>query len=272
MENLQSTQHNQLSTEDRIYCDTFWANYSQHVTHVSELLNHIETKNDAFFGLPNYNSEEQFFSASKIDKSIEALRDTIENLTQSLITKLENYFTKKYCLVFKSLIPDRGAVNLDPFPSYTSIMLNITSQVGGDLLKAGKEQIRNRFLKCFYRNSFPSLKGNKITIPDFISLDEHFGDRISLCYSYNSRLENLINALNLFLNNSTELPEVITNKLTDWKRSLDLSAHYPAFPDVSFKFFKNRRLDVLFSNSIAALKFWNYYSLQIIENIIKEND
>jgi hypothetical protein len=278
LQTIQSTEtinivsSNSLPAEDKNYCDTLFTNYSNHIAHVSELLNTIETKDEEFKDKHTTEEEEQFFSVSKIDKATEALRDTIENLTQSLILKLENYFTKKYCLVFKSWIPDRGTINLNPFTSYDSIIQNITNQVGGDLLQAGKEQIKNRFLKSFYRNSLPTIKGNKISVPEFISLDENFGDRISLYYSHNARLENLINALNLFLNNSTELPEVITNKLTEWKRSLDLSAHYTVFPDVSFKFFKNRRLDVLFSNPTTALKFWNYYTLEIIEKIIKEND
>lgn len=281
MENTQATQNTEspkfvssdlLTTEDKTYCDTVFTSYSRHITHVSDLLNTIAIKDKEFQEQQATEEEEQFFSVSKIDKATEALRDTIENLTQSLITKLETYFAKKYCIVFKSLIPDRGTVNLDPLSSYISIVQNITSQVGSELLKAGKEQIKNRFLKSFYRNSLPTLKGNKINIPDFISLDEHFGDRISLYYSHNARLENLVNALNLFLNNSTELPQLITNKFIDWKSSLDLSTPYTVFPDVSFKFYKNQRLDVVFFNPTMALKFWNYYTLEIIEKIITQND
>ena len=263
---------NQLTTEDKNYCDTVFTRYSSHITHVSTLINTIETRNDEYESNQPVKEEEQFFSLSKIEKATEALKDTLESLTESLIIKLENYFIKKYCLVFKSMIPERGCINLNPFSSYDSIIRNITEQTGNDLLQAGKEQIKNRLLKCFYRNRIPALKGNKITIPDFISLDEHWGERISLNYSYNSGLENLINALNLFLNDSTELPEIITGKLIDWKRTLDLSEHYTAFIDVSFKFFKNRRIDVLFSSPVIARRFWNYYTLEIIEKLIQEND
>lgn len=260
-----------LTREDKAHCDHVFSIYHNHVTHVSELLQAIETKN-VDYESRNINDDQNFSCFSKIDKATEALNDTLECLTQSLVEKLEYFFTKKYCLVFSSLIPDRGSINLNPVCSYDFIIENIIGQVGNNFLQAGKEQIKHRFLKSFYRSSLPTLKGNKISMPSFISIDEHWGERISLSYSHNKRLENLINALNLFLNDSTELPQTITNKLQEWKREIDLSQHYSVFSGVSFKFFKNHRIDVLFSDAITARKFWNYYALEIIEKFIQEND
>jgi hypothetical protein len=259
-----------LNTEDKQHCDNLFYIYSSHISHVSGLLQVI-VKNNQSYQARNID-EQEIFSISEIEKATEALIDLLENLTQSLILKLEKYFKEKYCLVFNSLIPDRGSVNLDPVPSYNFIVENITKQVGENLQQSGKQQIINRFLKCFYSNSLPTLKGNKITILHFVSIDAHHGEKTSLNYDYNLRIEHLLNALNLFLNNSTELPQDIQSKLVDWKRSLNLADHYTVFPEVSFKFYKNRRIDMLFANAITAIKFWNYYRLENIEKVINEND
>lgn len=272
IEVLKDVPSSQLTQEDKDFCNTLFTVYSNHVTHVSELVNAIEKKNGEYENTQPKKEDQYFFSLGKIEKATEALKDTLEELSQSLVFKIENYFIKKYCLVFSSVIPDRGSINLDLLQSYDLIIENITGQVGNDLLEAGKGQIKNRFLKSFYRDSLPTLKGNKITIPDFISLDEHWGERISLHYSNSSRLENLINALNLFLNETTELPNQITGKVIEWKSSLDLSNYYPVFPGVSFKFFKNRRIDVFFSNAATARNFWNYYTLEMIGKNIDQND
>ena len=269
---LKDVSNSQLPTEDQIFCNTAFTIYSNHVSHVSELLNTIEKRNAEYGSTQQAKDDENFFSLNKIEKAREALKHTLHDLTQSLILKLENYFIKKYCLVFNSLLPDKGHTNLNPFSSYDPIIENITGQVGKNLLQAGKEQINKNFLRSFNRNSVPVLNGNKITIPNFITLDEHWGEKISLHYSYNSRLENLINALNLFLHDNTELPKQITDKLLEWKGALELSDYYPVFPGVSFKFFKNRRIDVFFSNAETAKKFWNYYTLEAIETIFQEND
>jgi hypothetical protein len=272
MEKIIETNLSYLPIEDKQHCDIVFEIYSSHVAHVSEILQLIENKNYQFQNNRNSDTDKQLFSLLDIHKAKEVLKDILETLTQSLILKLENYFAKKYCLAFTSLIPDRGNINLNPVSSCDAIIENIMGQVGADLLEAGKQQIKLRFLKSFYKKSLPSLKGNKISIPSFICIDEHYGDKLSLSYTHNKRLENLINALNLFLNDSTELPKNIINKLAEWKGYIELSESYPVFPDVSFKFFKNQRIDLTFSDSITARKFWNYYALEIIEKFIQEND
>jgi len=262
--------NNDLSEEDKNYCNGVYESYSNHITHVQGLLHFVENKNSGFEEL--HKEKKQHFSLKKVGDAIECLNDTIESLTESFILRLENYFAKRYCLVFESIILKREKLTPDRFSSYDLIIKNITGQVGSDLLKAGKEQIKNRFLKCFHKDRLPILKGNKITIPDFISLDEHYGAKISLRDEYNSGLVRLINALNLFLHDSTELPERNTSQLIEWKTIIDLTEHYKVFSEVSFRFFKNRRIDVLFGDAVTARKFWNYYKLEIIEKIISKND
>jgi hypothetical protein len=85
-------------------------------------------------------------------------------------------------------------------------------------------------------------------------------------------MDNLLNALNLFLNDSTQLPQEVMSKLRSWKNELDLKKCYTVFLEVAFKFFKNRRIDVLFASTTTALKFWKYYTLEIIQKLINEND
>jgi len=259
-----------LSIADKDHCNSLLENYNNCITHILGLLQFIEDRKSKF--AEKYNRKDQPFSLNQVDEAIEKLNEATENLTLSLIVKLENYFAKRYCLVFDSLILETSRIDLPPFSSYHKIIENIASQVGSDFLKAGKEQIKNRFLKCFHKDRLPSLKGNKITIADFIWIDEHYGDKTSLCSDHNSAIEKLMHALNLFLNDTTELPQGIGEKLLNWKSILNLPEHHPVFPDVSFKFFKNRRIDVLFSSATIARRFWNYYKLEIIESIIHENN
>jgi hypothetical protein len=191
-----------LTTEDKQHCDALFSVYSDHVTHVSELIQIIEKNSEEYLSR-NIDRNRQYFSISVTEKdqeAIEVLTDTQETLTQLLILNIEEYFKEKYCLSFSSLIPDRGKINLDPVPSYDFIIDNISTQVGKNFLLAGKQQIIRRFWDSFYADGLPVLKGNKITIAHFISIDEHYSNRISLDYRYNARMDNLLNALNLFLN------------------------------------------------------------------------
>jgi hypothetical protein len=259
-----------LSIADKDHCSSVFENYNNCIMHILGLLHFMKHRKSKFD--EEYNGKEQSFSLDSVDQVIRELNEATEDLTQSLIVKLENYFKKRYCLSFDSLILATSRKDQQPFSSYHKIIENIASQVGNDFLKAGKEQIKNRILKCFHRDRLPSLKGNKITIADFIWIDEHYGDKTSLSSDHNSAIEKLLHALNLFLNDATELPQDIREKLLNWKSILDLSEHHAVFPDVSFKFFKNRRIDVLFSSATIARRFWNYYKLEIIDKIIHENN
>lgn len=271
MQKIEQNSLHLLTPEDRNHCDLLFAAYYSYVHHVSELLDFVQIKNEAYKSL-NTDADQPFMSVSKINDAIEALTETLETLTQSLIQKLEDYFENKYCLDFTSLIPDRGHADLYPVADYDHVIANITRQVGNDLLEAGKHQIRQRFLKCFYPKKLPTLNGNKISVQSFISIDEHFGDHTSLSYDNNTRLLHLLNALNLFLHDTTQLPQEVTEKLREWRGVIDLSVQQPVFPGASLKFYKNRRLDVVFSDAVTARKFWNYYMLEIIGKIINEND
>lgn len=88
-----------LTAEDRKHCDHVYSIYNNHVTHVSELLQSIDKKNEDYES-KNLLDDQNFSCLSKIDKAIEALQDILQNLTKSLVKKLEDFFRKKYCLFF----------------------------------------------------------------------------------------------------------------------------------------------------------------------------
>jgi hypothetical protein len=263
LENVKINALDLLQPDDKTYCENIFNLYNAHYSFIKNLLD--KTSGDYTNHLAQFPLDIQDFYHAMyyMDKYFEGLEGIKYSLEERVITKIENYFKELYNIVF-----DRYEIKNKESLSLENIIDNIIQQSGTDLTEAGKMQIITTFQKNFFRPSKqPLLKNNKISLPNYFFLRSALmSDEMSL--EYNDRdVSILLDAIALFLFDTTNKTEIFIAQLEEWKQNIDFSKFYSLQNDVSIKFFKNRRIDIAFNETEMAEKFWEKFQLENITMI-----
>lgn len=256
-----------LQPYDKAFCEKIFALYEQHKCFIKKIL---ETTGEGYKNHVNaypISAQDFYYDMDKMEKISEGLEEIISSLEGTLIRKTENFFKEKYNLVFDAYQKDKKSADA---LSLEAIIDNIIAQSGTDLIQAGKDQIKLRLRQIFRTPSRqPNLKNSKISLPNFFYPRTTFmSDETSLNYN-DTEVSKLLDAIALFVFDSLEQPEIFKKQLEDWKLKIDFTISYELQPELTIKFFKNRRIDISFPSTDEAEKFWQDHGL---ENVVALNN
>lgn len=254
-----------LTDEDKIYCQEIFLLYQKHFTFFNALFDQTLEQTETHRLNVEVKTEDFYYAVDGIEKIVSDLGDIPEAVSATLIQRVESYFKEQYNISFKSL-QDKDGYNNIRFPiSLETILENIADQVGTDLIKSGKDQVREKFQKLFCNPSKqPELKASKISCPLFYYLNSRLiCNDFQLDYSDKS-VHILLDALALFLFNNHHAPERYTEMCESWRRRIDFTTSFELSKGTTVKFYKNRRLDISFASASLAAMFWQEFQLEKI--------
>ena len=185
------------------------------------------------------------------------MKDNINKLSDNMISGITSYFRHKYNVEIdyekiKNMAKDKRI-------DYNFVVDLIFEQLGGfsfedkakqqiiDKLKADTKQYREEKKKVIVKN-------NKVTINDYLYADSWNKNQLS--YQSYYKLETLFNAVNLFCNNEQSSEYITELYNIKYFGEYDLNFSLCA----STKFYKNGKVDLVFSNGVKALEFANEYT------------
>lgn len=264
-ENLDNAEY--LHPQDIIFCENIFAEYNDHFRLFSGIVKEINGK---FITHKNNYSNWGAFTR-ELDLFSEALEDNINVLPKLLKVKvaatIANYFNTEYSLsIDVDIITDKCAKS--QFESYHAILDDIVGQVGKDFPKIGRLRIIKRFQRIFISaTSQPVLHGCKISFPTLGSYNvSSFDHHITLRDGRDS-ISKLLDAIALYSLNVTKRPATFTTQVQEWRREIDCKVDYNLLGgehDVSLKFFRNQRVDLIWLNKKNAQNFWKLFELENI--------
>jgi hypothetical protein len=254
-----------LTPEDRAFCENLFNAYKTHQEHYKNLLHYITLRNGIHKEKMNGTDSALFRPLKEVKQAVDHLTSGRYELTTAFVERMETHFSRKYNTHFRGFAEAFDLEAHQPFNSYQPIIDNIVVQVGHDLVEAGKGQIKRRFLDQFGTGKLaPVRKGRTITLPLYCNLDvTHGGARYALD-DYKEKTTYLLDALVLFFFNRTSPTETVAKQLSGWKSVLMLDHPYPLFAGCSIRFFRNRRVDLLFGDAANAAAFWNLFDLETL--------
>lgn len=253
----------ELSPADANHCDQQFIKYYHYMTHIVKLQSFVTTENEDYAAAHDEKTIHKYQS-HQLNKCLDFFEYAIVSANEGLIYDIETYFQTTYSLTFKSYNTYKKGQLTKPFTSYEPIINNLIMQVGSNFTESGKDQIREKFQQKFYKSNLPIRKGNKISLPEFVWLDSHYGSYVSLDYERNTGFYYMLDAVALCFLNLTERPQSFSDLYDFLKREIDFSQQYELCPAVSIRLYKNRRLDMVFANEATARKFWHYYDMQTL--------
>jgi len=268
--NSESVNPNQtLSEEDIQFCDSVFETYRRHFYFIGRLYKKIDDQI-----VSHRDTSAELFSSEldSLDKTVNDFCFILSNLTTTLIGYIETHLKQQYNIEFKSFeIEDKeSGVELH---SYRHLIDNITSQIGPDLTLAGKSKISNEFIALFRWPEYqPILKGDKISFPSLASYDySNSSEKYSLTYQ-NENMKKLLAAICLYFLDRTKVPDTFKTQIIEWQREVSFSTCYLLLGElnVSVRFYKNRRVDLICKDAKTASDFWTRFNLENIVALYRE--
>lgn len=255
----------ELSTDDAQFCQLAFHRYSNHLKFVTELADdsyrRIKEHLKKHRPTEPYNSE-----LNETQGTVRTLRIVEQHLTKSFAAEIQIYFRNKYNIDFDSL-----SFNVEgeiiQFESWEPLVNNIVNQVGSHFHIAGGEQIKKRFLETFQTlKCQPVLKGYQIQFPSLASYYEHSNPESYINLKPNNYFFDrcFLDAIHFFFSANLQQPKAFTELKEKWRNKIEPNIEYPIIPNqnVSLKFFKNRRVNLMFNDAAKALHFFNHYELE----------
>ncbi|MBN1074650.1 hypothetical protein DVV91_09885 [Clostridium botulinum] len=255
---------NRLTNEDLEFCELqekiynkIYNVYEQLIHAIDEVKNNDVKELNEKFNHTCGNYTHYYTNAITYEHRIGDLKNNINKLSGNMISGMTSYFSHKYNIELdyekiKNLAEDKKI-------DYNFIVDLIFEQLGGfsfedkakqqiiDKLKDETKQYREDTKKV-------QVKNNKVIIADFLWRDSW--DKNQLSYQSYHKLEILFNAINMFFNN--EQSEEYIRELYDIKYFGEYELKFSGC--TSTKFYKNGKVDLIFSDGIKALEFANEYT------------
>jgi hypothetical protein len=185
------------------------------------------------------------------------MKDNINKISSNMISGITSYFSHKYNVQIdyekiKKLAQDKKI-------DYNFVVDLIFEQLGGFSFEdKAKQQIIDKLKKETIQYTREkqkvTVKNNKVIIIDYLYADSWNKNEIG--YHSRERLEVLFNAVNSFCNNEQN-SQYIT-ELYNIKSFGEYDLNFSQC--TSTKFYKNGKIDLVFSNGIKALEFANEYT------------
>ena len=194
--------------------------------------------------------------------SIAAIRNNLIEARKTLITNIKSYFESTYHISLDLSDLKMSDTQCD---YETIIQLIFEETEGTDLFETGSNKIKEDFLSSIWKGR-AKRKGEKIIIDEYASYD-HWSFDNSYKMHYNEQgMTRILMALSHFEFSTNSISSAISNSIPhkSWhNRKIEFQL-YECEGTTKFKgirFFKNRRIDVVFHKAEYAEEFWNQFEL-----------
>lgn len=263
--NIEIKNTNRLGGEDLEFCELqeriynkVYKIYEDLTQSIQELQNNdIKELNEKFNYSNGSSYNGTFTNAITFGHHNWDMKDNINKLSSNMVSGITSYFSHKYKVEIdyekiKKLAEDKKI-------DYNFVVDLIFEQLGGFSFEdKAKQQIIDKLKKetIQYREDKKKIivKNNKVTINSYLYCDSW--DKNQLSYHSYEQLENLFNAVNSFCNNEQNSEYIKKLYNTKYFGEYDLNFSQCT----STKFYKNGKVDLVFSNGIKALEFANEYT------------
>lgn len=198
--------------------------------------------------------EHEFLPFDQLNQLVNQRRNAIIRFGRAIIS----YFNRTYALSVNYEEPDKKTLPVALCPSYLSYVDQVIDHLGGrNFRETAEEEIISRFHKNVLGpyKKMPELKNGKIIFYDVTRFDEFYiknCQQYHVSYSYENGLESLCEGIawagDDSLNGNSNMILAFDS------HSVDITQPYSihAGEAEKMKFYKNGRIDVLFSSQAAA--------------------
>jgi hypothetical protein len=246
-----------LLAEDQNACATIFARYIHFAAFASLQEKQLTEALQSFKDSPDHSTLTDSIEIIELERGIMTFRDTLTILTDNCIRDIETYFTNKYYLHFESLLCDQRPEGV-MLTSYTPIVTNMLQQTGTALFEWGSGRIRKDFRDlCF---SKAKMGSKKIVLRSLVRYSRW--PLAYICIGYNTKLETVLHAIALFVFQTLQLPKELADLGESWNNGIDRKTIYNGIQGISFKYFENGSLAILFSSKTQATAFREFYALK----------
>lgn len=256
---------NRLGGEDLEFCElqekiynkvyNIYENLSNSIQELKD--NEVKELNEKFKYTSGSSYTGTFTNAITYNHKNWDMKDNINKLSDNMISGITSYFTHKYNVEIDYERIENMAK--DKKIDYNFIVDLIFEQLGGfsfedkakqqiiDKLKDDTKQYREDKKKVTVRN-------NKVAINEYLYADSW--NKNELSYQSYHKLETLFNAVNMFCNKEQSTDYI--KDLYNIKRFGEYDLNFSQC--TSTKFYKNGKIDLVFTNGVKALEFANEYT------------
>lgn len=260
-----------LNDSDKAICESLLEKYFSHIHFWYPRLLAFKAAHEAYKEKTETSTEDFHYSIYYDYKILDEWVKIVNDITATFIRLIENHFTQTYRLKFSSYEPTTDKDLTEPLTSYEPIITGMIAQVGADLLHSGKEQIKKNFQELFiWDRHQPELKGKKIILPSFCSLDVSYRSDAYLSRSEES-MNKLLHAVALFLHDTTTITTEMQDEYDRWQNCLTFENSYQ-LAGFAVRFFRNGRIDLSFEDATTAKRFFETHQLLTIVAKNKLND
>lgn len=203
---------------------------------------------------PSGYQEYEFLPFDLLNQLVNQRRNAIIRFGRTIIS----YFNRTYALSVNYKEPDKETLPVTLRPNYLSYVDQVIGHLGGkNFRETAEEEIINRFHKNVLGpyKKMPELKNGKIIFYDVTRFDEFYiknCQQYHVSYSYENGLESLCEGIAWAGNDSLNGN---SNMILAFDfHSVDITQPYSihAGEAEKMKFYKNGRIDILFSSQAAA--------------------
>lgn len=203
----------------------------------------------------------------QIDNLVKARRKAVCRFSNAII----DYFNNSYNLKVDYLEYEKDKLSVSFRPEYITAVNAVIEHLGGCSFREKSEE---ELISRFYRNivkdyrRHPELKGDKIIFYDVIQFDDYWykqSKRLQIHYNYTEQLDGLCEAIAFAGSNRLNCNRII--RMFD---SNDVNGNEPyhliAGEAKQMKFYRNGRIDVIFSSKSTAFDAYKKLKLNNRQN------
>lgn len=203
---------------------------------------------------PSDYREHEFLPFDQLNQLVKQRRNAIIRFGRAIIS----YFNRTYALSVNYEEPDKETLPVALHPSYLSYVDQVINHLGGrNFRETAEEEIISRFHKNVLGpyKKMPEIKSEKIIFYDIIRFDDFYVrnyQQYHVSYSYGNALASLCEGIawagNDSLNGNSNMILAFNSDRVDITQPYSIHAGEAE----KMKFYKNGRIDVLFSSKTAA--------------------
>lgn len=218
---------------------------------------------------PSSYQEYEFQPFTQLNNLVELRQRAIIRFGRAIIS----YFNQTYMLNVDYEEPDKKTIPVTLRPGYLSYVDRVIDHLGGrGFRETAEEEIINRFQKNVLGpyKKMPELKGEKIIFYDVIRFDDFYSKNYReyhISYSYQKELTSLCEGIALAgsdkLNGSSNIILAFNPDNVDITEPYIINAGEAE----KMKFYKNGRIDVVFSSRATAETAYKKLRLHSISNL-----
>lgn len=203
---------------------------------------------------PSDYREYEFLPFEQLNQLVKQRRNAIIRFGRAIIS----YFNRTYALSVNYEEPEKDTLPVTLRPCYLSYVDQVIDHLGGrNFRETAEEEIIGRFHKNVLGpyKKMPELKNGKIIFYDLIRFDDFYANNYQqyhVSFSYRNQLESLCEGIawagNDSLKGNSDMIHAFNSDRVDITQPYSIHAGEAE----KMKFYKNGRIDVLFSSKTAA--------------------